>query len=87
MLTAYPLGNYAAGWGTSFAAPLVAGAAALLYEDDPTLEPGLMIKRVLPKAGLAVLPRSGHALNLEDAALFNRVVEDFFRQVESGRWA
>ena len=56
-------------------------------EDDPTLEPGLMIKRVLPKAGLAVLPRSGHALNLEDAALFNRLVEDFFHQVESGRWA
>ena len=56
-------------------------------EDDPTLEPGLMIKRALPKAGLVVLPRSGHALNLEDPALFNRIVEDFFRQVESGRWA
>jgi pimeloyl-ACP methyl ester carboxylesterase len=56
-------------------------------EDDPTLEPGLMIKRTLPKAGLAVLPRSGHALNLEDPALFNRIVEDFFHQVESGRWA
>lgn len=56
-------------------------------EDDATLEPGLMIKRVLPKAGLAVLPRSGHALNLEDAALFNRIVEDFFHQVEAGRWA
>jgi pimeloyl-ACP methyl ester carboxylesterase len=56
-------------------------------EDDATLEPGLMIKRVLPKAGIAVLPRSGHALNLEDAALFNRIVEDFFHQVESGRWA
>jgi pimeloyl-ACP methyl ester carboxylesterase len=56
-------------------------------EDDATLEPGLMIKRVLPKAGLAVLPRSGHALNLEDPALFNRIVEDFFHQVESGRWA
>ena len=56
-------------------------------EDDATLEPGLMIKRVLPKAGLVVLPRSGHALNLEDPALFNRIVEDFFHQVESGRWA
>jgi len=56
-------------------------------EDDPTLEPGLMIKRTLPKAGLVVLPRSGHALNLEDPAQFNRIVEDFFHQVESGRWA
>jgi pimeloyl-ACP methyl ester carboxylesterase len=34
-----------------------------------------------------VLPRSGHVLNLEDPALFNRIVEDFFRQVESGCWA
>lgn len=56
-------------------------------EDDATLEPGLMIKRTLPKAGLAVLPRSGHALNLEDPPLFNRIVEEFFHQVESGRWA
>jgi pimeloyl-ACP methyl ester carboxylesterase len=56
-------------------------------EDDATLEPGLMIKRTLPKAGLVVLPRSGHALNLEDPALFNRIVEDFFHQVETGRWA
>ena len=56
-------------------------------EDDATLEPGLLMKRTIPKAGLVVLPRSGHALNLEDPALFNRIVEDFFHQVESGRWA
>jgi pimeloyl-ACP methyl ester carboxylesterase len=56
-------------------------------EDDPTLEPGLLMKRTIPRMGLVVLPRSGHALNLEDPALFNRVVEDFFHQVESGRWA
>jgi len=56
-------------------------------EDDATLEPGLLMKRTIPHAGLAVLPRSGHALNLEDPALFNRVVEDFFHQVEAGRWA
>ncbi len=56
-------------------------------EDEPTLEPGLLMKRTIPHAGLAVLPRSGHALNLEDPALFNRIVEDFFHQVEAGRWA
>ena len=70
----------------------IAGISAPLLvvagdEDDATLEPGLMIKRVLPRSGLAVLPWSGHALNLEDSALFNRVVEDFFHQVESGRFA
>ena len=56
-------------------------------EDDATLEPGLLMKRTIPRAGLVVLPRSGHALNLEDPALFNRIVEDFFHQVESGRWS
>lgn len=56
-------------------------------EDDATLEPGLLMKRTIPRAGLVVLPWSGHALNLEDPALFNSIVEDFFHQVESGRWA
>ena len=56
-------------------------------EDDATLEPALLMKRTIPHAGLVVLPRSGHALNLEDPALFNRIVEDFFHQVESGRWS
>jgi pimeloyl-ACP methyl ester carboxylesterase len=56
-------------------------------EDDATLEPGLLMKRTIPRCGLVVLPWSGHALNLEDPALFNRIVEDFFHQVESGRFA
>ena len=56
-------------------------------EDDATLEPALLMKRTIPHSGLVVLPRSGHALNLEDPALFNRIVEDFFHQVESGRWS
>ena len=56
-------------------------------EDDVTLEPGLLMKRTIPGAGLVVLPRSGHVLNLEDPALFNRLLEDFFHQVESGRWS
>jgi pimeloyl-ACP methyl ester carboxylesterase len=55
-------------------------------EDGPTLEPGLLMKRTIPGAALAVLPRSGHALNLEEPVLFNRLVEDFFNQVEAGRW-
>ena len=55
-------------------------------EDDPTLEPSLLMKRAIPGAALAVLPASGHMTNLEEPALFNRLLEDFFHQVESGRW-
>ncbi|MFN0317190.1 MAG: alpha/beta fold hydrolase [Burkholderiales bacterium] len=55
-------------------------------EDDPTLEPGLLMKRTIRTCGLAVLPKSGHVLNIEEPALFNRIVEDFFHQVENGRW-
>ncbi len=55
-------------------------------EDDPTLDPSLMLKRTLPAAALAVLPSSGHVLNLEEPALFNYLLEQFFAQVESGRW-
>jgi pimeloyl-ACP methyl ester carboxylesterase len=55
-------------------------------EDEPCLEPALMLKRTIPSAGLAILPRTGHALNLEDPGLFNLLCDDFFHQVESGRW-
>lgn len=34
VITTYPMGKYAAGWGTSFSSPLVAGAAALFVQMD-----------------------------------------------------
>jgi len=55
-------------------------------EDEPCLEPSLLLKRTIPKAALAVLPRSGHAINLEEPALFNQLVGDFLHQVEAARW-
>jgi pimeloyl-ACP methyl ester carboxylesterase len=55
-------------------------------EDDPCLEPGLLMKRHIPTAALVVLPNTGHALNLEEPDLFNRACDDFFHQVEAGRW-
>lgn len=55
-------------------------------EDDHCLQPGLYLKRTIPRCGLAVLPKSGHTLNLEEPALFNRLVADFIAQVEAGRW-
>ena len=54
-------------------------------EDDPCLEPGLLMKRTIPTAALVVFPVTGHAVNLEEPDLFNRTCADFFHQVESGR--
>jgi pimeloyl-ACP methyl ester carboxylesterase len=55
-------------------------------EDEPCLEPALYMKRTIPAAGLVVIPRSGHAVNLEEPDLFNRQVLDFVTAVEAGRW-
>ncbi len=55
-------------------------------EDDPCLEPGILMKRLIPSAALIVLPNTGHGLNLEEPGLFNQTLADFFHQVESGRW-
>ncbi len=55
-------------------------------EEEGALEVNLLMKRCIRTAGLAVLPRSGHVINLEEPALFNRLLEDFLHQVEAGRW-
>lgn len=55
-------------------------------EDDHCLQPGLLLKRTLPACGLAVLPKSGHTLNLEEPELFNRLVDEFIARVAQGRW-
>ena len=55
-------------------------------EDWPCLDPALLLKRSIPTAAIVMFPNTGHTLNLEEPALFNRVCDDFFHQVESGRW-
>ena len=56
-------------------------------EDEPCIEPSLFMKRNIPHAGLAVFPQSGHAINLEDPAMFNSVCLEFLHAVETGKWA
>jgi pimeloyl-ACP methyl ester carboxylesterase len=56
-------------------------------EDEPCIEPSLFLKRTIPRSGLAVLPQSGHAINLEEPDLFNRLCLDFLTAVEAGKWA
>jgi 3-oxoadipate enol-lactonase len=55
-------------------------------EDDNCVEPSLFLKKHLPASGLAIFPKAGHVLNLEEPALFNEMVERFIALVEAGRW-
>jgi pimeloyl-ACP methyl ester carboxylesterase len=55
-------------------------------EDDHSIQPGVFLKRTVPRSGLAVFPKAGHTLNLEEPELFNRLVAEFIAQVEAGRW-
>jgi pimeloyl-ACP methyl ester carboxylesterase len=56
-------------------------------EDEPCLEPALLMKRHIPSASLVVLPRAGHTNNLEDPDAFNRHLMDFYFSVLTGRYA
>jgi pimeloyl-ACP methyl ester carboxylesterase len=55
-------------------------------EDVGALDASLMLKRTVPSAGLAVLPRTGHTLNLEEPARFNQLVDDFVASVDRDDW-
>jgi len=55
-------------------------------EDEPCLDASLVLKRAMPSSGLALLPQTGHACNLEEPELFNQLCEKFFHQVESGQY-
>src|SRR5260370_11789486 len=55
-------------------------------EDEGCLEPALMLKRTIPPAGLAILPRTGHTANLEEPGLFNEIVDRFLATVDRGAW-
>ena len=55
-------------------------------EDDHCLQPGIYLKRTMPACGLAVLPKCGHTINLEEPEFFNRLLADFLASVAAGRW-
>ena len=56
-------------------------------EDDGAIDASVMMKRTIPSAGLAVLPRTGHTINLERPAIFNRTIEEFLDAVANGEWS
>ena len=55
-------------------------------EDDPCLDPGIFMKRLIPNAGLAMVAKTGHTINSEEPALFNQLVDDFLVRANAGRW-
>jgi len=55
-------------------------------EDWPCLEPGILMKRTIPTAALVVMANAGHAINLEEPALFNQHLAELFRAAELGKW-
>jgi pimeloyl-ACP methyl ester carboxylesterase len=55
-------------------------------EDDHCLQPGLFLKRVIPASGLLVVPKTGHAVNLEEPGFVNQMLAEFLAMVEAGRW-
>ena len=55
-------------------------------EDWPCLLPGVFMKRMIPSAGLLLIPNSGHTINIEEPDAFNAALGDFLAQVDAGRW-
>jgi len=55
-------------------------------EDDPCLDANVYLKRTISSAGLWMVPRTGHAVNLEEPDAFNGAVQEFFSIVERGKW-
>ncbi len=55
-------------------------------EDDPCINPGIFLKKMLPACGLLMLPKTGHTINLEEPDWFNMFLADFIAHVEAGTW-
>ena len=55
-------------------------------EDWPCIEPGILMKKSIPTAGLVVMPNAGHTINLEEPDAFNAHLDDFFHMVDAGAW-
>ena len=55
-------------------------------EDGWCLDSSVFLKRIVPTAGLCVIPRSGHTITSEEPAAFNAALADLFANAEAGRW-
>lgn len=55
-------------------------------EDWGCVEPSLFLRSQIASSGLAIFPKTGHTLNLEEPAAFNDAVLTFLGDVEHGVW-
>jgi len=55
-------------------------------EDEPCLDGSVFLKRIVPTAGLLVMPRTGHNVPTEEPAAFNAALAELFASSEAGRW-
>jgi pimeloyl-ACP methyl ester carboxylesterase len=55
-------------------------------EDGWCLDSSIYLKRIVPTAGLCVIPRAGHTITSEEPAAFNAALADLFANAEAGRW-
>lgn len=55
-------------------------------EDWGCVEPSLFLRSQIGSSGLAIFPKTGHTVNLEEPAAFNAAVLTFLGDVEHGAW-
>ena len=67
VISTYPGAHFAAGWGTSFSAPLAAGAAALLLRVDPSVNPAKAADLLGNAQAMSVAGMGKGRLSLPDA--------------------
>ncbi|MNP77170.1 AB hydrolase superfamily protein YdjP [compost metagenome] len=51
-------------------------------DDEPCVNPALFMKKTIPDARLWIVPRTTHAVNLEEPEAFNRTAFDFISEAE-----
>jgi pimeloyl-ACP methyl ester carboxylesterase len=55
-------------------------------DDEPCIDGSVYLKRIVPTAGLLVMPRCGHNVPTEEPSAFNAALADLFATAEAGRW-
>lgn len=55
-------------------------------EDEWCVDASVYLRRIVPTAGLLVIPRSGHTITSEEPDKFNDAIAELFAAAEAGRW-